>query len=91
MLSHGQDIPTPPGDENPEVGGAEVDQIVDAVHSSRMEGQSTSNRVSGGLLSLLARRHARRAKQRAIAKWEAGEAIREADRHLPVHPPPASR
>lgn len=61
-----------PGDENPEVDGTDVDQIVNAAHSSAMQGESTSNGVSGGLVTLLGRRRARKAKQRAIAEWEAG-------------------
>jgi hypothetical protein len=39
--------------------------------SSQMQGLSTGNGVSGGLLGLFAARRTRKAKKNAIASWEA--------------------
>jgi hypothetical protein len=60
-----------PGEKNPVGSGSEADQIVNAAMSSQMQGASTGNGVSGVLLGLFAGRRTRKAKQRAIATWEA--------------------
>jgi hypothetical protein len=60
-----------PGELNPEGDSSEVDQIANAARSSQMQGVSTGNGVSGGLLGLFATRRARRRKKNAIAAWEA--------------------
>ena len=60
-----------PGEKNPVADSSEVDQISNAALSSQMQGLSTSNGVSAGLLGVLAARRARKAKKRAIAAWEA--------------------
>jgi hypothetical protein len=60
-----------PGEKNPVGSSSEAEQIANAARSSQMQGMSTSNGVSGGLLGLLAARRTRKAKKRAIAAWEA--------------------
>jgi hypothetical protein len=60
-----------PGEKNPVGDGSEVDQIANAAMSSQMQGASTGNGVSGGLLGLFAARRARKRKKNAIAAWEA--------------------
>ena len=60
-----------PGENNPAGSSSEADQIVNSAMSSQLQGLSTSNGVSGGLLGLLAARRTRKAKKRAIATWEA--------------------
>jgi hypothetical protein len=60
-----------PGEKNPVGDPSEADQIANAAMSSQMQGLSTGNGVSGGLLGLLAARRARKAKKNAIAAWEA--------------------
>jgi hypothetical protein len=67
-----------PGEKNPEADSSEVDQITNAAISSQMQGMSTSNGVSAGLLGVLAARRARKAKKRAIAAWEAERRDRQA-------------
>ncbi len=68
MTAHGKRIP---GEKNPLGDSNEADQIANAATSSQMQGHSTGNGVSGGLLELLATFRARRAKKKAIAAWEA--------------------
>ena len=60
-----------PGEKNPVGSSSEADQIVNSARSSQMQGSSTGNGVSGGLLALFAARRTRKAKKRAIATWEA--------------------
>lgn len=60
-----------PGERNHVGDSSEVDQIANPARSSQMQGVSTGNGVSGGLLGLLAARRARKAKKNAIAAWEA--------------------
>ena len=60
-----------PGEENPVGDSSEADQIANAAMYSQMQGVSTSNGVSGGLLGLFAGRRARKRKKNAIATWEA--------------------
>ena len=60
-----------PGEKNPVGDSSEADQIANAAKSSQMQGLSTGNGVSGGLLGLFAARRARKAKKNAIASWEA--------------------
>jgi len=60
-----------PGEKNPVGDRSGADQIANAAMSSQMQGMSTGNGVSGGLLGLLAARRARKAKKNAIAAWEA--------------------
>ena len=60
-----------PGEKNPVGSSSETDQIVNSAMSSQMQGSSTGNGVSGGLLGLFAARRTRKAKKRAIATWEA--------------------
>ena len=59
------------GEKNPVGDSSEADQIANAAMSSQMQGVSTGNGVSGGLLGLFAARRARKAKKKAIAAWEA--------------------
>ena len=59
------------GQKNPVGSSMEPDQIANAAMSSQMQGLSTGNGVSGGLLGLLGARRARKAKKKAIALWEA--------------------
>ena len=59
------------GEKNPVGDSSEPDQIANAAMSSQMQGMSTGNGVSGGLLGLLAARRVRKAKRKAIAAWEA--------------------
>jgi hypothetical protein len=60
-----------PGEKDPVADSSEVDQISNAARSSQMQGLSTGNGVSGGLLDVFAALRASRAKKRAIAAWEA--------------------
>ncbi len=60
-----------PGEKNPVGDSSQADQIANAAMSSQMQGESTGNGVSGGLLGLFAARRARKAKKKAIAAWEA--------------------
>ncbi len=60
-----------PGEKNPVGSSSEADQIANSARSGQMQGQSTSNGVSSGLLGLLAARRARNAQKRAIAAWKA--------------------
>lgn len=60
-----------PGEKNPVGDSTPVDQIANAASSSQMQGLSTGNGVSGGLLGLLEARRMRKAKKKAIAQWEA--------------------
>ena len=60
-----------PGEKNPAGDRSEADQIANAAMSSQMQGVSTGDGVSGGLLGLFAARRAHKAKKKAIAAWEA--------------------
>lgn len=67
-----------PGEKNPAGDSTEVDQIHNAAMSSQMQGMTTSNGViSRGLLTLFAVGRERRAKQKAIAAWEAQRGDRQ--------------
>ena len=57
---------TNPREKNPVGSSSEADQIVNSAMSSHMQGLSTSNGVSGGLLGLFAARRTRKAKKRAM-------------------------
>ena len=59
-----------PGEKNPVGSSSEADQIANSARSSQMQGQSTSNGVSGGLLGLFEARRTRKAQKRAIAMWK---------------------
>jgi hypothetical protein len=60
-----------PGEKNPVGSSSEADQIAGSAMSAQMQGLSTGNGVSGGLLGLFAARRARKAKRTAIETWEA--------------------